>query len=274
MRELSLSSSSTHRARFAGFAMLALALSQASASAQRELDRLPNGKPDLSGNWSIAVGIADITANIVRVDGKPVSGERAIPYTPVYAKLRAEAASRMFEEPELHCYMSGVPSHLWRQAYSGAGLVIQHTEEVIVFLHEFQGSRRIVSLARREHIPADIELFMGDGLGRWEGDTLVVETRNNNALTWLDTIGNRHSDQLVVTERFTPVDNDRYEYEATFVDPAAYTASWTIAAPMRRGDPNAEILEFACVEGNTDHLHYTEDVGGTSIAAPAARPSN
>jgi hypothetical protein len=254
--------------------MLLLVLTTAPAAAQPALDRLPNGKPDLSGNWSIAVGIADISANIVRVDGKPVSGdERALPYTPVYAQLRAEAESRMFEEPELHCYMSGVPSHLWRQAYSGAGLVIQHTEEFVVFLHEFQGSRRIVSLTRREHIPADIRLFMGDGLGRFEGDTLVIETRNNNALTWLDTAGNRHSDQLVVTERFVPVDNDRYEYEATFVDPEAYTTSWTIAAPMRRGtDPNAEILEFACVEGNTDHLHYTEDVGGTSIAAPSPPP--
>jgi hypothetical protein len=258
--------------------MLLLVLAPTFASAQPALDRLPNGKPDLSGNWSIAVGIADISANIVRVDGKPVGGdERAVPYTPVYAQLRAEAQSRMFEEPELHCYMSGVPSHLWRQAYSGAGLVIQHTEDFIVFLHEFQGSRRIVSLTRREHIPADIELFMGDGLGRWDGDTLVIETRNNNALTWLDTDGNRHSAQLVVTERFTRVDNDRYEYEATFVDVEAYTAPWTIAASMTRGaDPNAEILEFACVEGNTDHLHYTEDVGGTSIAAPspAAGPSN
>jgi hypothetical protein len=254
--------------------MLLLVLAPASAIGQRALDRLPNAKPDLSGNWSIAVRLADISANIVRVDGKPVSGdERAIPYTPVYAQLRAEAESRMFEEPELHCYMSGVPSHLWRQAYSGAGLVIQHTEDFIVFLHEFQGSRRIVSLVRRAHVPADIRLFMGDGLGRWDGDTLVVETRNNNALTWLDTDGNRHSAELVVTEQFTPVDNDRYEYEATFVDPGAYTASWTIAAPMTRGaDPNAEILEFACVEGNTDHLHYTEDVGGTSIAAPSPAP--
>jgi hypothetical protein len=249
---------------------LLLVLTPLSAGAQSALDRLPNGRPDLSGNWSIAVSISDISANIVRVGGEPVTGDdRAIPYTPVYAKLRAEAGSRMFEEPELHCYMSGVPSHLWRQAYSGAGLVIQHTDDLVVFLHEFQGSRRIVSLSRREHIPADIRLFMGDGLGRWEGDTLVIETTNNNALTWLDTVGNRHSDRLVVTERFTPVDNDRYEYEATFVDPEAYTTSWTIAAPMTRGpDPDAEILEFACVEGNTDHLHYTEDVGGTSIAAP------
>jgi len=232
--------------------------------------RMPDGKPDLSGNWSIAVSIGDISAHIVRVGGEPVAADqRAIPYTPVYAQLRAEAESRMYEEPELHCYMSGVPSHLWRQAYSGAGLIIQQNEDYIVFLHEFQGSRRIAPLSGRERIPDSIRLFMGDGVGRWEGDTLVIETTNNTGITWLDTGGNRHSDQLVVTERFTPINDDSYSYEATFVDPEAYTASWTIAAPMTRGsDPNAEILEFACIEGNTDHLHYTEEVGGSSVAAP------
>ena len=175
----------------------------------------------------------------------------------------------MYEEPELHCYMSGVPSFMWRQAYSGAGLVIQHTADVVVFLHEFQGARRIVALDGRDHIPGDIKLFMGDGLGHWEGDTLVIETTNNTAITWLDLGGNRHSDQLVVTERFTPINNDAWAYEATFEDTEAYTAPWTISALMRRGpDPYAEILEFACVEGNTDALHYTEDVGGSSQRAP------
>jgi hypothetical protein len=233
--------------------------------------RMPDGRPDLSGNWSIAVSIGDISAQIVRIGGDPVAADaRAIPYTPVYAELRAQAESRMFEEPELHCYMSGVPSHLWRQAYSGAGLIIQQSQDYIVFLHEFQGSRRIVSLADRAPIAEDIRLFMGDGSGHWDGDTLIIETTNNNAITWLDTGGNRHSDQLVVTERFTPINNDNYRYEATFVDAEAYSSSWTIAAPMTRGgDPDAEILEFACVEGNTDHLHYTEDVGGDTLIAPS-----
>src|SRR5690606_33375337 len=93
------------------------------------ITRMPDGKPDLSGNWSIAVSIGDISAHIIRIDGEPVdANERAIPYTPVYAQVRAEAESRAYEEPELHCYMSGVPSHLWRQAYSGAGLIIQQNE--------------------------------------------------------------------------------------------------------------------------------------------------
>src|SRR5690606_12368363 len=107
--------------------------------------RMPDGRPDLSGNWSIGVSIGDLSPHIVRVDGQPVEADRrAIPYPPVYARLSAEAAGRMYEEPELHCYMSGVPSHLWRQAYSGAGLMIQQNEDYVVFLHEFQGSRRIM----------------------------------------------------------------------------------------------------------------------------------
>jgi hypothetical protein len=179
----------------------------------------------------------------------------------------------MYEEPELHCYQSGVPSHMWRQSYNGAGLIIQHTPDYVAFHHEFQESRRIVPLDGRDHIPANIRLFMGDGVGRWEGDTLVIETTNNNAITWLDNNGDRHSDAMTIVERFTPINNNAWQWEATFNDPVAYTTTWKIAAPMTRGNnPEAEILEFACVEGNTDHLHYTEDVGGTTQAVPLEVP--
>jgi hypothetical protein len=254
-----------------------VALVPAAAFAQAEINempvqRLPDGTPDLDGIWSIAGNLSDLSASIVRIGNTPVEGDkRVIPYTPVYAQLRAETSQRMYEEPELHCYMPGVPSHMWRQAYSGAGLVIQHDGNHVVFMHEFQGSRRIVALDGRGHIPEAMKLFMGDGTGHWDGDTLVIETSNHNAITWLDLAGNRHSDQLVVTERFTPIDNNTWQYEATFADSEAYTGEWTIAAAMTRGkDPKAEILEFACIEGNTDHLHYTEDVGGSSQVVPAS----
>ncbi len=265
----------------------AIALTPALASAQRggrgapapppepgPFDRMPDGTPDMNGIWRVRGGLGNITPNIVEVGGVAVEGDdRAIPYTPVYAQLRAESDQRMFEEPELHCYMSGVPSHMWRQSYLGAGLVIQHTTDYVVFLHEFQGSRRIVPLDGRDHISEDIKLFMGDGVGHWEGDTLVIETTNNNAITWLDNNGDRHSDALVVTERFTPINQNAWSWEATFTDEKAYTTSWKVAAPMSRGNnPNAEILEFACVEGNTDNLHYTTDSGGTAAPAPSAAP--
>jgi hypothetical protein len=230
----------------------------------------------MNGVWGISGGMGNITGSIRRVGGAPVEGQAQIPYTPVYAQLASESsgatAPRAYEEPELHCYMSGVPSHMWRQSYLGAGLVIQHTPDHVALFHEFQGSRRIVPL-NAEPIPENVKLFMGAGVGRWEGDTLVIQTPNNNAITWFDNGGNRHSDQLVVTERFTPINADAWSYEATFEDSEAFTTSWTIEAPMRRGNnPNAEILEFACVEGNTDNLHYTEDVGGTTAIAPPAAP--
>jgi hypothetical protein len=219
--------------------------------------------------------LTNISGGIVEVGGQALADDapREIPYTPVYAQLAEEAPQRMYEEPELHCYQSGVPSHMWRQGYLGAGLIVQHTPDYIVFHHEFQESRRIVPLDGRDHVPDDVKLFMGDGVGHWEGDTLVIETTNNNEITWFDTVGNRHSDQLTVVERFTPINNDAWDYRATFTDPEAFTASWTIEEPMRRGgDQNAEIMEFACVEGNTDHLHYTEDVGGTTQTVPLDIP--
>lgn len=247
-----------------------LAQQQAPASrpavAGKAVVRLSNGKPDMSGNWALAANLNDISADIVSIGGnKPSASEKKIPYTPVYAKLRSETGKRMYEEPELHCYMPGVPSHMWRQAYSGAGLVVQHNDTHIVFTHEFQGARRIVSLTGNQTLPDQVKLFMGHGTGKWEGDTLVITTTNHNAITWLDLAGNRHSDKLVVTERFTPIDNDNYRYQASFEDPIAYTQPWAIESTMKRGsNPDAEILEFACVEGNTDDEHYTEEVGGKS----------
>jgi hypothetical protein len=229
--------------------------------------RLANGKPDFNGAWSVRGGLANISNNIVD------PADKVIPYTPVYKQLRAESPKRMFEEPELHCYQSGVPSHMWRQSYNGAGLMIQQTADHIAFMTEFQGSYRIVPLDGRPHIPENIKLFMGDGVGRWEGDTLVIETTNNNAITWLDNDGDRHSDALTVVERFTLTDANTGTWEATFTDPKAYTRPWKVTAPMTRNTaPNAEILEFACIEGNTDIYFYPESAGGRAKEAPSAAP--
>jgi hypothetical protein len=230
--------------------------------------RLPNGKPDLNGAWGVRGGLANIATGMVD------PADKVIPYTPVYKKLREESPKRMYEEPELHCYQSGVPSHMWRQGYNGAGLMIQQTADHIAFMTEFQGSYRIVPLDGRPHIPENIKLFMGDSVGRWEGDTLVIETTNNNAITWLDNDGDRHSDTLTVVEKFTLTDANTGTFEATFTDPKAYARPWTIRAPMtRNANPNAEILEFACVEGNQDPATYPESAGGktkdTGISAPA-----
>jgi hypothetical protein len=237
---------------------------------------MANGKPDLNGAWSIRGGLANISTGIVEINGQPVADAagRVIPYTPVYKQLRAESPTRMYEEPELHCYQSGPPSHMWRQSYNGAGLVIQQNDDHMVFMSEFMGAVRIVPLDGRPHIPDNIKLFMGDGVGRWEGDSLVIETKNFNGITWLDNDGDRHSDALTLVEKFTLTNENQGTFEATFTDPKAYTAPWKISVAMsRNNNANAEIMEFACVEGNKDHLVYTEAVGGRAKEAPIAAPA-
>jgi len=149
---------------------------------------------------------------------------------------------------------------------------VDQGDSILMRLEEWD-QERTIHLADAVDPQTQRRTPLGYSVGRWEGNTLVIETTNNNAITWLDNNGDRHSDALIVVERFTPINNDAWAYEATFTDPVAYTASWKIAAPMTRGsDPKAEILEFACVEGNTDQLHYTEDVGGTTQAVPLDVP--
>jgi hypothetical protein len=237
---------------------------------------MADGKPDFSGAWSIRGGLANIATGISEIGGVPVTeaAARQIPYTPVYKQLRAESPTRMYEEPELHCYMSGPPSHMWRQSYNGAGLVIQQTPEHIAFMSEFMGTVRVVPFTNRPHLPENIKLFMGDGIAKWEGDSLVITSKNFNAITWLDNDGDRHSDALTLVEKFTLTNENQGTFEATFTDPKAYTAPWKISVPMtRNNNPNAEIMEFACVEGNRDHLVYTEAVGGRAKEAPIAAPA-
>jgi hypothetical protein len=112
-------------------------------------------------------------------------------------------------------------------------------------------------------------LFQGDPVGHWEGDTLVVDTTNQNTKTWFDTSGNFKTEALHVTEKFIPQDMNTIVYEATMTDPDIYTQPWTARWNINRnrqttmsdGHPY-EQMEFGCIEGNTDLQHYTEDKGG------------
>jgi hypothetical protein len=90
---------------------------------------------------------------------------------------------------------------------------------------------------------------MGWSIGHWEGDTLVVEVTDQTELTWFDRAGNFHSDALRVTERYTPITPNHLQYEALIEDPNVFTRPWTISMPLyRRMEPNAQLLEFKCVE--------------------------
>ena len=90
---------------------------------------------------------------------------------------------------------------------------------------------------------------MGHSVGRWEGDTLVVEVSEFNGKTWFDRAGNFHSPALTLTERFSLMTPDAIWYEVTVTDPETFSEPWTIGMPLyRRLDPNATVLDYPCIE--------------------------
>jgi hypothetical protein len=191
----------------------------------------------------------------------PADGK--VPYT---AAARAKSddliANGMFHEPELHCFMSSVPHNMWVQF----GQQTIQTKDYVVFTWEFMHSRRIIPLDNRPHqitSPA-VKLFQGESVGHWDGDTLVVDTTNQNDRTWFDTSGHYKPEDVHVVERFTMTDSNTIEYEAD-VTSAEFTQPMKIKGRQTRANannPDYEQMEFACIEGNADLQHYTEDKGG------------
>jgi hypothetical protein len=102
----------------------------------------------------------------------------------------------------------------------------------------------------RPRLPQAVKLWMGDSRGRWEGNTLVVETSNHTDRTWFDIIGTFHSDALRVVERWTLVDADTINYEASIEDLQVFTRPWKMAFTFARNkEPGFELFENACFEG-------------------------
>ena len=92
--------------------------------------------------------------------------------------------------------------------------------------------------------------------GRWEGETLVVDTKGFNDLSWFDRAGNFHSDALHVVERFTPRSAETITYEVTIEDPKVFSRPWKMSMPLyKHVERNAQILEFRCVEFVEDLLY-------------------
>jgi hypothetical protein len=133
----------------------------------------------------------------------------------------------------------------------GNGLKITQNPNTVAISYEMIHDTRIVRLDDRGFIEDNMRQYLGDSLGRWDGNTLVVETRNLTDQTSIGANGNgtRHSEAMVITERFTRVDPEMIEYVATVDDPVAYTAPFTVRL-MLTSQPNYRIWEYNCHEGN------------------------
>lgn len=254
---------------------LALAAGIVSAPAQSpsfEPQRLADGKPDLNGIWQ-ALGSAhyDIERHMARpammlregphgplpavpvlrlgaVGAVPgglgiVEGGK-IPYTPEAQRQRQENQANWIErDPEVKCYLPGVP----RAVYMPFPFQIFQNEHSVFIAYEFAGAVREIYL--EDVGPAETDSWMGQSVGRWEGDTLVVEVTGFNDQTWFDRSGTHHSNQLRVVERYTLSSPNHIRYEADIEDPEVFTRPWKISLPLyRRLEPDARLMDFKCVE--------------------------
>jgi hypothetical protein len=233
------------------------------ANAAPPIRRLADGKPDLTGYYQANAGGANYgleqrrsterltpSTNGVVVD--PPDGK--LPYQPWARaeRIDRELPHRGYEDPTAHCFVAGVP----RSMYTPSPFQILQPPGYVILLFERMNWRQI-PLDGRAHIPDTTRLWNGDSVGHWEGDTLVVDTKNLNGKTWLNEVGDVLSYDAHIVERFTPVNANTITYRATVTDMVAYTAPWTIEMALNRQDD--ELLEVACHEDNGD-LQHLKDV--------------
>ncbi|HEX4997480.1 MAG TPA: hypothetical protein VFY29_04615 [Terriglobia bacterium] len=120
----------------------------------------------------------------------------------------------------------------------------------VVLLYDYNHSPRIIDLQRTTHLDKKIKLFMGDSIGHWEGNTLIVDTTNFNGKIAYSREIPYLTEALHTVERFTVADANTIEYEVTIDDPNLFTKTWTVAGAFTRAADGTEPLEFACAEGS------------------------
>lgn len=168
----------------------------------------------------------------------------AIPYTPdALAKKKENQEQWLTRDPEIKCYLPGVP----RATYMPMPFQIFQSEKAFFIAYEYAGATRNIYL--KDPGPPQIDSWMGQSVGRWDGDTFVVEATGFNDASWFDRSGNHHSEALKVTERYTMTGPDHLQYQATIEDPKTFTRPWTIGMPLyRHVNADARLGQFKCVE--------------------------
>jgi hypothetical protein len=182
-----------------------------------------------------------------------------IPLTETGKALAADAAARRGQRPGSwldltmydRCITRGVAGSIFPVIYGNGTQFIQ-TKGLVALRYEMIHETRIVPLDGRPHAPANLRSYMGDPIGHWEGNMLVVETTNfigGHLGVGLNGNGPPYSDELKLVERFTRTSDKTIQYEVTITDPVTYTTPWTVAFPITK-EPGYQIFEYACHEGN------------------------
>ena len=228
--------------------------------------RLPDGQPDVSGDWSNTIANHNNTTDpqggipndphdrppkTTREERAPSRisdpADGQLPYLPWARAKQIELAKGFFDaakpeylEPLARCAPAGVPKSFYWHGYE-----IRQYPGYVVFL--FNSGSRIIYLNSPTHLPADIKLWQGDSRGHWEGNTLVVDVSNLNSKARFGRTAEFTTENVHVVERFIfDSGNKRYNYVATFTDPAAFSRPFTVTVPARRWT----------VEDKTNGWHY------------------
>jgi hypothetical protein len=241
----------------------------ASHPAAAQFAKLADGQPDVQGAWRAENGgthsidpakssnldFEERLSGVVKpslsrvVD--PADGH--IPYQP-WALALQKGLQAAYENPtrpehidtQTRCFVPGPP----RLYYFPTFRIIQPPGSVVFVWDEYHAFR-VVPLDNRPRLGAGVKLWVGDGRGRWDGNTLIIETTNLKAKSRLDVVGDFFTDKATLLERFTFVDAKTLTYEVTVTDPTVCTRPWTMRVVQRRM-PDDEFWEFACHEGERD----------------------
>ncbi len=230
--------------------------------------RASNGKPDLSGTWHVEpTSMAEMKRlygddvgdlQVVGMEADTISKYAInvlVDFKPEDSILRPKASSVMRARPPGtnpadRCLPMGIP---FAYLVSEPDKIVQTPGLIVMMFESADAHRQIYTDGRllpRDPWPA----WLGYSVGKWEGDTLVVETAGFNDKTWLDAMGHPHSEDLRVTERYRRRDFGHMDVETTFDDPQMYTRPFTIKFTQRLM-ADSDILEFYCNENERDRAH-------------------
>jgi len=231
--------------------------------------RASDGKPDLTGVWQAGstargsweeansgTGLGGTGKNpsapaVLSASDRPAAAEKA-PYQPWAAQKVLESyKNRGVDDPSAQCLPPGIPRTSILGLYPTQ---IVQTPRLIVILYEQAHEHRIIPL-NAKHPDDLVPAYMGDSVGHWEGDTLVVDVTGFNDKTWLVGTGTFHTDALHVTERYTRVDKDQINYDITMEDPKVLTKPWIIHTNLMLRE-GTRLQEYVCAENNLAPAFY------------------
>ena len=238
-------------------------------AAKSAIPRTADGKPDLTGVWqggstqrgsweetNTGTGVGgsgrDPSAPALPSSNDRPAGREGAPYQSWAAQKVLEAFNRRgIDDPTARCLPAGIPRTIMLGLFPQQ---IVQTPTQIVMLYEYMNVFRVIPL-NAKHPDDLLPSYLGNSVGRFEGDTLIVDSIGFNDKTWLAGTGTFHTEALHITERFTRADKDQINYDVTMEDTNVFTKPWTLHSTLMLRE-GTHLQEMVCAENNIDLDRY------------------